>query len=133
LIAAYKLIRDRLQPDPFLLGATTGVFMRRARPGQALPFIIIGKQSGLSDHVFQGEFLRNLVYTVKVVYGDETSMETAGAIDDAINTLLTGSPLRSDRHKTIGLQRESDVEYAEDSDGKVYYHEGGLYRLLVTS
>ena len=31
------------------------------------------------------------------------------------------------------LRRESDVEYAETSDGEVYYHSGALYRLIYSA
>jgi len=131
MMAAYLMIRDRLRSDAFLAAHSTGVFLKRAPKGQAVPLIVIQKQSGVSERVLAGPYLRNLVFAVKFVHSDETSFEIADQVDSQIDRLLTASGLLSDSHKCIALFREGDIEYSETVDNKTYWHVGGTYRPLI--
>ena len=63
-------------------------------------------------------------------------MNAADTIAARVDWLLTNGTLSisgATGGDALYLRRESDVEYAETSDGEVYYHAGALYRLIYSA
>jgi hypothetical protein len=94
------------------------------------PLVVFNKQAGTPTHQFGGAHFDSQLWLVKAIVKGGSSSEAediAKAIADQLDfgTLtITGGTL-------MHLERESDVDYAEVSDGEVFRHHGFLLRLIV--
>jgi hypothetical protein len=121
----------RLTTDPTLVGlGITGVFRSLAPQGQALPYVIFGKQDGIDVYTLTRRAGREVRYLVKAVV---RGLSRSGAEDIAarIDILLTDQPLTLVGLTTTYIRRTADVDYTEDAHGVLYQHVGGIYRIEV--
>lgn len=101
-----------------------------APSGDAFPFVIFNKQSGVPVKRFGGNAFDNQIWLVKVVDRNESSSraeDTAQAIDD----LLDFGTLTITGGTALFVARESDVDFVETDGDKQYRHHGANYRLAV--
>lgn len=111
--------------------ATGGVFERTAPQGTQCPYVIFSKLSGLAQHSLGSAtaFSEDL-YLVKAVT-DEPSSKVAGQIAERIDALLNHHALSVSGATLMVCRRETDVDYDERTDGRVYKHVGHTYRIGV--
>ena len=108
----------------------TGVYRMVAPQTAALPYVVFSEQSGISEWQFDQRYAKSLLYLVKAV-GSGHSGSAASAASDRFDVLLNDQPLTLTGWTCVRLRREQDVEYVEESEGVIYQHVGGLYRLDV--
>jgi len=120
-------IYQTLASNAALMLTATGVYYGVAPQGKVLPYVIFAKQSETDHYVFQGRICVEMMYLIKVV-GKGSSIE---AIRDAYNLVDIAVNNKRLALGVLQCRRESGLEYLEDDNGIIYYHVGGLYRLLV--
>lgn len=104
---------------------------RQALEGSAYPLCIFGEQTGIDGQVFAGRSQTNRLYLVKVVDEDELG-EDAGSAYELADAALEGATLTISGHRQIGkVQREQTIGYSETKNGRTYWHEGGIYRVVT--
>lgn len=114
-----------------LLSGTAAIYHRVAPQGADAPYIVFNQQAGTPSYTMGQRAWDELLYQVKGVTQDSSSV-VAGSIADRIDTVLTDQPLSVTGGSAFYVRRSSDVDYAEVDRGEVYNHEGGLYRLYVS-
>lgn len=93
------------------------------------PAILFHYQGG-GDENETANRTKNLVYAVRAV--SNVSQYQAGAIDDAIDTVLHGGTLTVSGWTNFYMTRIGELKYTEPSaEGVEYYHRGGLYRIRL--
>ena len=108
----------------------TRIYHGVAPTGSDYPFVIFSKQTGTPRHAMGAVAFDTQLWLVKVVARDSTS-NTAEDAATAIDAVLNNSTLTLSSGTTIGILRESDIDYLEDEDGQLFRHHGGLYRISV--
>ena len=111
------------------LGAK-GVYNTIAPQTAALPYVVFSQQSGISEWTFEDRSHKSSLYLVKAV-GQGHSKAAPSAMSDRFDTLLNDQPLTLTGWQCERIRREQDVSYAEVSEGVIYHHIGGLYRIDV--
>jgi hypothetical protein len=119
-----------------LAAGTAGIYNWIAPQGATYPLIIVSEQSGLDDNVKTGRS-RNVLLLCKAI--TTTTLKAAGVIDEAIDDAFhfvngesVAQPLTIVGWTIFWQRRASDVRYSErDSDGVLYHHAGGLYRVRM--
>jgi hypothetical protein len=111
------------------LGATA-VYNTIAPQTAALPYVVFSQQSGIGEWVFDDRAWKSTLYLVKAV-GQGHSAATPSALSDRFDTVLNDKPLTLTGWTCERIRREQDVKYAEVSEGVIYHHIGGLYRIDV--
>lgn len=111
------------------LGATA-VYRGVAPQTATLPYIVFNEQSGMSEWTFNARTHRTTLYQVKAV-GQGHSASNVSAMSDRLDTLLNDKPLTLSGWTCQRIRRESDIEYTEESEGVLYQHVGGLYRIDI--
>lgn len=116
-----------------LLAAGSASIFHRVAPASAVaPYVIFAKQAGTPEYAFGGsdtETLENDLWNVRgIVKG--LSVLPADAIAEEIRLALSGTIAVTGR-RTLYLQRDSDLDYGETSNGEVWQHVGGIYRLIT--
>lgn len=114
------------------LGGADRVWQELADQGSAMPYVVFQYQGG-SDVAGVGtaRIMANLLYLVRVVGGGAHSELEAAA--DRIDAVLHGASGPVGDGIVFACVREQPISYTETSDGKVYRHVGGLYRLFTQS
>jgi len=110
-------------------GYSKNIFYEVAPQGAQFPYVILSKQAGTPAYALGGRAVDNDIWMVKGV--DRSG--TADAVDniaDRLDALLTDGSISISGRTQLYLRRESDVTYAEVTDGVVYRHAGSLYRLI---
>jgi hypothetical protein len=112
-------------------GTSKNIYYEVAREGAQFPYVVISKQAGTPSYAFAGLAVDNEIWMVKAV--DRTDdADKADAISSRLNALLTDGTISISGRKQLYLRRESDVDYAEVTDGVRYIHAGSLYRLIYS-
>lgn len=111
------------------LGAT-GVYRAVAPQTATLPFVVFQQQSGVSEWEFRTRAYKTTTYLVKAV-GTGHSASNVSAMADRLDTLLNDANLSLSGWSCRRIRREQDIEYSEESEGVLYQHVGGLYRIDV--
>jgi hypothetical protein len=111
------------------LGAS-GPYRMIAPQTASLPYVIFNEQAGTNRWTMADLGHRSLVYQVKAV-GDGHSGSVISDMDARLDTVLNDQPLTLTGWTCKRIRRESDVEYIEDTDGVLYHHIGGLFRIDV--
>lgn len=112
-------------------GYTKGIYHHQAPDKASFPFVIISRSSSVPTEAFgKPSVFDTDVWMVKAVDRNTTS-DTAEAIADRAQTLLNDANLSISGGTLMYLRRQSDIDYAELSDGTQYRHVGSLYRLLA--
>lgn len=114
-----------------LLSSGSAVYLHAAPAGAADPFVVFGKQANTPIHDFAGVALENALYRVVGVCDERYSPMHAGSIAAAIDTALVDQNLSVSGFTLTYLRRDSDVDYAEVTDGRRWHHRGALYRLMA--
>ncbi len=109
------------------LGAT-GVYRWVAPQTATMPFVVFNEMAGTNEWTFADSPWRSTLYQVKAV-GIGHSGSAIVSMSDRFDTLLNDKPLSLSGHTCQRIRRESDIEYAEESEGVLYHHVGGLYRI----
>jgi len=108
----------------------TGVYRFIAPQTATAPFVIFNEMSGVDYWTFNDRERKSLTYQVKVVATGHSG-SVVSAANDRFDTLLNDVPLTLTGWSCKRIRRESDVEYIEDDDGKLYTHAGGIFRIDV--
>ena len=111
------------------LGATVA-YNAIAPQTATLPYVTFSQQSGIGEWVFDDRSHKSTLYLVKAV-GQGHSKAATSAMSDRFDTLLNDKPLTLTGWACQRIRREQDVEYTEVSEGVIYHHIGGLYRIDV--
>ena len=129
-------------------GRSKSIYYAYAPDGAGAPYVIFNKQSGTPTYTFKDghAFADNEVWLIKGVAYDgpeivaEDPMDAADNIASRLDALLTDYPLSLPAATPsvegvvqLYLRRESDIGFAETAEGEVYYHAGGLYRLIYSA
>ena len=127
-----RWLYDVLSRDPVLSSAVSGrVYAYLAPPEAETPFVVFAFQSGTDTAgIGMARLFVSALYQVKVV-GTGWSWTPLQPIADRIDDLLHASSGTTLDGYVLGCMREQPVSYVEVSDGKVYRHLGGLYRIYA--
>lgn len=112
-----------------LLATSTAIYWSVAPAGAAFPFIVMNKQAGTPIWQF-ADRADNELYQVKAI--DKNT--TAGRAEDIaarVDVVLNRAKLTIGGKHHLSLIRESDVDYSETDEGSLYFHVGGMYRLVT--
>ena len=109
------------------LGAT-GVYRWVAPQTATTPYVVFNEMAGTNEWAFIGVSWRSTLYQVQAV-GPGHSGSAITAMSDRFDTLLNDKPLTLSGNTCQRIRRESDIEYVEESEGVLYHHVGGLYRI----
>lgn len=124
---------DRLSGDAALNNAVGGrIYAYLIPPEAALPAIVFSYQRGSDVSTQNGRrVLLDAVYLVKVV-GEGWSSAPLQTIVDRIDAVLgMASGVGADGVR-IECRRLNPIAYVEYSDGRLYRHLGGLWRIIAT-
>ena len=113
-----------------LLGGTA-IYNPLAPRGTAVtyPLVIFSKSSGIEDNSSPRR-TRTLVYQVTAL--SAKGKKEAQDIDNAIDALLHDTTLSVSGWSDYWVRRESDISYVEQiPGGRVLWHEGAMYRVLL--
>lgn len=114
-----------------LLSSGTAVYLHLAPDSATPPFVVFGKQANTPAHDFAGVAYENALYRVVGVTGPNHSPAYAGSVASAIDSALVDRSLSMSGYTLMYLRRDSDVDYAEVTEGKRWHHRGALYRLMA--
>lgn len=109
----------------------TGVYRMVAPQTATYPYVVFNEQAGVTSWMFNASDYRSTVYQVKAVSVGHSGSVVAAA-NDRLDTLLNDKTLSLSGWTCERIRRESDVEYAEESEGVLYQHCGGLYRIDIS-
>ena len=121
-----------LSGDSALAAAVGGrIYAYLAPPEAGTPFVVFAYQSG-ADTVAIGmsRVLTAALYQVKVV-GTGWSSAPLQPIADRIDAVLQAASGSVVDGQILGCTREQPISYVEATDGVVYRHLGGLYRIYA--
>lgn len=110
-------------------GRSKSIYYQRAPQGADFPYVVFSKQSGTAIYGLTARAYDTEVWLVKAVDRSEDS-DVAENIASRLDALLTDGTLSISGRTQLYLRRESDVDYAEDSDGVTFHHAGSLFRLI---
>jgi hypothetical protein len=111
-------------------GYSKAIYHQQAPQGAQYPMVIFNKQSGVPTEAFTDpSAYESDVWLVKAVDQD-TSADDAEAIAARVTALLNDAALSISGATTLYLRRQSDVEYAEVTNGVTFRHVGSLFRLV---
>ena len=108
------------------------VYSYVAPQGAAFPFIVYSLYS-CSDVMEAGSnrIFSAMTYLVKAIGDQSVSGTTLKTIVDAIDSTLHRATGTSGSATILSCVRDSQVSYAEVSQGITYRHVGGLYRIVA--
>jgi hypothetical protein len=109
------------------LGAS-GAYRWVAPQTGTAPYVVFNEQAGVTAWTFNAQGWRSTVYQVQAVNSGHSG-SVALAMSDRFDTLLNDKPLTLSGYTCHRIRREADVEYTEESEGVLYHHVGGLYRI----
>lgn len=115
-----------------LLGSGDRVWQEQADQGAPMPYVVFQYQGGFDvAGVGPTRIMASLLYLVRVIGTGEFSELEAAA--DRIDTLLHAKAGEVADGHMFACVREQPFRLIETTDGIVYRHRGGLYRLLAQS
>ena len=119
---------DTLNVEAVTNEATGGVYNGIAPMGTAPPYVVFQAMSKVDEYwSFTGRG-GNAIYMVNAI--DRSPWpKSAGDIDTQVDTVLQDASLSITGHALLWCRREEDIYLAEDQDGIIYQHVGGLYRI----
>lgn len=119
-----------LNVESLIAVAPGGVFNQLAPEGTTPPYVIFQHASKADDYFAFTKRGAEAVYIVKAVSRSPWPKE-ASTIDTQIDTLLQDATLTITGYSRLYCRRESDFDLRENSDGEIYQHIGGLYRVIA--
>jgi hypothetical protein len=106
------------------------IYHQQAPDGANYPMVVFNKQTGAPTEAFgDPSAYETDTWLIKAV-DRNTSADTAEAIQARLDALLSDGTLSISGASLMYLRRQSDIEYAETTDGVRYQHAGSLYRLI---
>lgn len=106
-------------------------------PSEAnLPYVVFNKQDARPTRAFgpaNVEPLENEIWQIQGVDRERDGTDSANVVDAIrrrLDILLTDGTISLSGGTALFLQRESDLDYAEVSDGVEYKHAASLFRLI---
>lgn len=136
--AGFEWLKATLAADTGAGGVmtfVTGLFRDLAPALQATPYVIIQAQSPPKDVLTSDVYstFSDGLFAVKVVGKSETdysAMVNAMTRADGLFARTSGiAPVAG--AKILSCYRENEIAYSENTDGVVFSHLGGVYRLLI--
>jgi hypothetical protein len=129
-LAGDTTLNNLLAPPP--QGWSKSIYYQVAPENAAFPFVVFNKQSGVPTEAHgDPSAFENDIWLVKAVDRDSTA-DDAEAAAERIIALLNDASLSVSGATLAYLRRQSDVDYAEVSNGQTYRHAGSLFRLVTT-
>lgn len=110
-------------------GVTKSIYFEVAPSGAEPPYVIYSKSAGTPRYAIGARAYDDEVWTIKGVAREDP--DAADGIASRLDVLLTDGTVSISGKTQLYLRRESDLNYAEDSDGRVYRHSGSDFRLIV--
>lgn len=107
----------------------TKVYGQVAPQNTALPYVVFQLQGGGDLNDTPTDRLE-LVYLVKGLSG---AGKTAGQVDDAIRARLHTQTLTVSGWTFLGCKREQAIRYTEVVNGKIVFHSGATYRIVIAA
>ena len=108
--------------------ATGGVFNGIAPQGTTPPYVVFQAMSKVDDYWSVTGRGGNAIYMVKAI--DQSPWpKSAGDIDTQVDSVMQDASLSVTGHSLLWCRREEDIYLAEDQQGVIYQHIGGLYRI----
>lgn len=115
---------------PAAPGYTKAIYHAVAPDGATYPLVIFMQTSGVPvEAMHDPEAYVESTWLVKAI-DQNTTADTAEAIDARVKALLNDASLSISGAVSLYLRRQSDVDYAEVTNGVTFRHSGGLYRLV---
>lgn len=112
-------------------GVTKSIYHEQAPEGARLPYVIFSKSTGTPSYSLSALNMDNELWLIKGVDRGNDA-DTVDGIASRLHALLTDGTISISGKTQLYLRRDSDVEYAEETDGVQYKHAGALYRLIYT-
>ena len=106
----------------------TAIYLALAPQGTSPPYVIFNYSAGGDDNSSPRR-ARTQTWTVKAV--STTGMKNAAEIDNAVDALLHEQQLTVTGWDNYWMARTSDIAYAEQAGGALYWHVGGQYRIRL--
>ena len=104
------------------------IYNQIAPQTQAFPYVVFQHTGGGHMNINPSD-LQGHLYLVKAVDDD---VKVAGQVDDLVKAVLHQGTLTVSGYTNVQTLRETQVRIAEVlSSGKVVYHAGAYYRILV--
>lgn len=130
-----KALYERLDGDATLralLSSDAEVIHHKLAPESAKPpYVVFHKVSGTRQWMFQDGELRWPLWNVQAIDRGE-SANTAEAIDERIDALLTDAPLAVEGFSLLWIRREMDTPEPPEADsGEILHKVGGIYRIAL--
>src|SRR5689334_7879655 len=101
-------------------GWSKSIYYQIAPQNAPFPYVIFNKQSGIPSEAFgDPSALEDTVWLVKAVDRDTTA-DDAEAVAERITSLLNDTSLSISGASLLYLRRQSDVDYAEVTEGVIY-------------
>lgn len=112
-------------------GYSKSIFYELAPSSAQFDYVVFSKQASTPSYSLAARNFDEDVWLVKGV-GRADSADNVDAIAARLDALLTDATLSISGRTHLYLRRESDVDYAEVTDGVSYRHAGSLFRLITT-
>lgn len=136
-VAPRRALYGRMAGDTTLnnlLGAPAddyakAIYYEVAPEGAAFPYVIFSKVSGTPRYALKALGYDNEIWMVKGVDRSDDS-DPVETIATRLDALLTDATLSISGKTHLYLRRESDVDYAEVTDGVRYLHAGANFRFM---
>lgn len=111
-------------------GYAKPIYYQVAPAGAGFPYVILNKQSGIPSYALKQKAYDTDVWLIKAIDRSDTA-DVADAIATRLDVLLTDATISISGKTELYLRREdSDIDYAEISDGVTYRHAGSNFRLI---
>lgn len=118
-------------------GYTKSIYYEDAPTGAGFPYIIFNKQAGTPRYAMAANAMDTEVWLIKGVDKmDKARTLSADGVDNIssrLDALLTDAALSISGKTQLYLRRDSDLDYAEITDGATYRHAGSNFRLIYQS
>lgn len=139
LVNVRRAIHGKLRGDTTLMGLlatppagySKSTWDDQAPDGAQYPYVIVSQSASTPRYAMGTLAMDNDIWLIKGIDRNYTS-DTADAIADRLDVLLTDGALSISGKTQLYLRRESAVRYPEVADGTLYRHSGHLFRLIYT-
>lgn len=109
---------------------TASIYIDHAANDAALPYVLIGQQSGNWDYTLGMTRFQTSLWQVRAVSGSAYPKQ-AEAIDTQIDARLHDASLSIGGYGLLRVARESDIRFPEIDGGQTIQNVGALYRIDV--
>lgn len=114
-------------------GYSKSIYHNSAPANADFPYVVFNKMSGVPTEAHgDPSAMENDIWLIKGIDSEEAgrTADRVEAVAARLNAVLNDGTLSISGGTLLYLRRQSDVEYAEVTDGVQYVHAGALYRLV---